>query len=439
MASKKDFDIAIIGGGITGITLAIALLKHDIRVQVYEQAHAFSEIGAGVSFGPNAMKAMVTCDPAVLEAFRGVATHNQWESKSNHFFDFLDGMPSSKSETQAGPFSAKPHFTLFNSQGANSTHRADFMDAMAKLIPDGIAHFRKRLEKIEEDQVTKRQRMTFTDGTTAEADAVIGCDGIKSKTRALMFGEDHPSAKARYSNMYCYRAVMPMERAVNAFGKEKAQNAYMWLGDKRHILTFPINKGATFNMVAMVTDEGDWPSDERLTLPAHKADALKDFENFGPAVLKQIELVNDDVDRWALFDLADNPVPTFYKGRVVITGDASHPTTPHHGSGAGFGIEDSAVLSVLLSDPRVTSPEHLESVFAAFDASRRERDQWLVADSRLTGTMYQWYAPGVKRNDWAKLESKLRASFGKIWDYDIDAALVEAKEDLAERLAALRG
>ncbi|KAI8634873.1 salicylate 1-monooxygenase sala [Xylariaceae sp. FL1651] len=436
MAAQKDFDIAIIGGGITGVTLAIALLKHNVRVQVYEQGRAFSEIGAGVAFGPNAVRAMTACDPAILTAFEGVATHNQWESKSKVYFDFIDGMASS----------GETIFKLENPQGANSTHRADFMEAMAKLIPPEIAHFRKRLEHIEEDPKTGRLLMKFHDGTTADADAVIGCDGIKSRTRAIMLGENHPSAKPQYSHKYCYRAVIPMERAVSSIGEERAMNACMWLGDKRHVLTFPINRGKTFNLAAMVTDECEWPSDEHLTLPAHKEDALNDFSHFGSHVRTQLELINEDVDKWALFDLASNPLPTFHggpRGRIVLLGDASHATTPHHGSGAGFGIEDSATLAALLLDARVSLPSHLPAAFAAFDAARRARDQWLVADSRYTGELYQWSAPagdgdggGVARGDWPGLERLLRESFGRIWDYDLDAALREAADDLGERLAA---
>lgn len=69
------------------------------------------------------------------------------------------------------------------------------------------------------------------------------------------------------------------------------------MGPKSHVLTFPIAQGKTFNLVAFQTDEGEWPSSEKLTLPAHKADALREFQNFGPAVLRELELTNEDIDR----------------------------------------------------------------------------------------------------------------------------------------------
>jgi salicylate hydroxylase len=69
--------------------------------------------------------------------------------------------------------------------------------------------------------------MSFADGTTASADAVIGCDGIKSRVRQLVVGLDHPSAHPTYSYKYAYRGMVPMEKAVEAVGEEKARNATM--------------------------------------------------------------------------------------------------------------------------------------------------------------------------------------------------------------------
>ncbi|KAH9900636.1 salicylate 1-monooxygenase sala [Xylariomycetidae sp. FL2044] len=409
-ASKKDFEIAIIGGGITGATLAISLLKHNIPVQVYEQGHAFSEIGAGVAFGPNAVRAMKLCDPSIYHAFEEVATHNQWPSKKNIFFDMIDGTADITL------------FKLENAQGANSVHRGHFMDAMAKLIPEDIAHFRKHLDEIKEDPETGRLTMHFHDGTTAEADAVIGCDGIKSRTRQILFGEDHPAAWPRYSHKYAYRGVMPMKRAIEAIGEERALNACLWMGPGAHLLSIPIDHGETFNMVAIVADENEWPDPHHLTLPAKKEDALRDFSRFGSAVRSQLELVDDNLDKWALFDLADNPVPTFTKGRICLSGDAA-----------------------LLADDSVRGPgrggrgggDHLEAAFAAFDASRRERGQWLVRDSRATGDLYEWMTgeEGGVGNDFAGIERELQSGFGRVWDYDLDGAVREAKEDLRTRLS----
>lgn len=119
-------------------------------------------------------------------------------------------------------------------------------------------------------------------------------------------------------------------------------------------------------------------------------------------------------------------MPTFYKGRVCIIGDAAHATSPHHGAGAGFCIEDSAILAELLKDDAVRSHADLEAVFAAFDAVRRERCQWLVQSSRRIGDCYEWRASGVGR-DFKKIESEINERLGIISDIDIEGVCEEAK------------
>lgn len=139
--------------------------------------------------------------------------------------------------------------------------------------------------------------------------------------------------------------------------------------------------------------------------------------------------------QWAIFDLGDQPAPTFYKGRVCITGDAAHATSPHHGAGAGFCIEDSAVLAELLSDEAVKDHRDLEAVFAAFDASRRERCQWLVKSSRWIGDCYEWRAEGVGR-DFGKIEDEINRRMGIISGIDIDEVCGQARGFLRKMVAA---
>lgn len=137
--------------------------------------------------------------------------------------------------------------------------------------------------------------------------------------------------------------------------------------------------------------------------------------------------------QWAIFDLAENPVPTYAKSRVAISGDAAHATSPHHGSGAGFCIEDTAVLAALLSDRRVHSHADLETVLSVFDASRRERTQWLVQSSRFIGDCYEWRAEGVGR-DFRKIEEAINRRCAVIMDVDVQGMCEEASGMLSERL-----
>lgn len=74
--------------------------------------------------------------------------------------------------------------------------------------------------------------MKFADGSVAEADAIIGCDGVRSRTRAIMVGEDHPAAMASYTHKYAYRGLVPMSQASMALGVERAMNATCWVSGR---------------------------------------------------------------------------------------------------------------------------------------------------------------------------------------------------------------
>ena len=223
MSTAKKFEVAIIGGGIAGLTLAIALHHRDIPLTVYEQAPQFGEIGAGVSFSPNALQAMKVCHQGVYEAFERVCTRNVWPSKSKVWFDYLDGFTGPKPGQERQDIA----FSISNSLGQNGVHRAAYLDQIVKLVPQEIAKFGKKLADIEENSSTGRLVMRFEDGTTAEADAVIGCDGIKSRVRQIIVGKDHPSAYPSYTHKYAYRGLVPMDQAIEAVGEELAQNACM--------------------------------------------------------------------------------------------------------------------------------------------------------------------------------------------------------------------
>lgn len=216
MARPKEFEIAIVGGGIAGITLAAALSSRSIPFKIYEQAPAFGEIGAGVSFSPNAVQAMRMCHEGVHRAFEKVCTRNLWPSKQKVWFDYADGFHDGDSYA----------FSICNELGQNGVHRARFLDEMIKLLPEGVAQFSKRLLSIDEN-ASGRLRMNFEDGTTAEADAIVGCDGIKSRVRQCLFGAEHPCARPLYSHKYAYRGLVPMEKATEVIGEERAQNACM--------------------------------------------------------------------------------------------------------------------------------------------------------------------------------------------------------------------
>lgn len=137
--------------------------------------------------------------------------------------------------------------------------------------------------------------------------------------------------------------------------------------------------------------------------------------------------------QWGLFDLADNPPPRFWQNHAMIIGDAAHASTPHHGAGAGFGMEDVAVLKGLFQELLELGGgvEELEHVFAQFDASRRERDQWLVQSSRRAADLYESRLEGM---DAEEMRRDIEARQEICWGFDIEGCMAEAKKGLRARL-----
>lgn len=188
-----------------------------------------------------------------------------------------------------------------------------------------------------------------------------------------------------------------------------------------------------------------WPDASRLTLPSHRDTALSEFRDWGDNVSAILSMLTSDTDCWGLFDLGDHPVPFYAKGRVCISGDAAHATTPHHGAGAGFCIEDSAVMAGLLvsageelkKDQGLQKSTAIEAAFAAFDASRRPRTQWLVQSSRRVSDLYEWRVDGVGR-DAGKIHKELEWRCNTVWQADITEMVEEARRGFSKQLNHVR-
>ncbi|WVQ68032.1 uncharacterized protein L199_006238 [Kwoniella botswanensis] len=423
MASQPR--IAIIGGGISGVCLAIALQKRNIDVTLYEQAPKFGEIGAGVAFNPAATRAMKLCSTDIYDAFEKVATTNMSSEKQKTWFDWLDGEADE-------PIGQEPYlFSVTNEFGANAVHRAHFLDEIVDLLKEGTTKFGKHLDTIIDEGDTKPLKMRFHDGTEEETDAIIGCDGIKSSVRTWMLGKDYPGSSPSYTHKYAYRGLIPMKKAVEALGEDLAQNAKMHMGHNAHVLTFPVDHGETMNVVAFRTNSESWPSSEKLVLPSEKSHVKKDFEHFGPTVQKIIDILEPKLDCWAIFDLGDHPMESYHKRRVCVLGDAAHATSPHHGAGAGMCIEDVAMMAELLNDHKVRQQglKGVEIAVKTFSQTRTERTQWLVRSSRRSGDLYEWRVEGIGK-DIEKIQKECKESNEKIWNAQITEMVKEAKSVL---------
>ncbi|KAF1836162.1 FAD/NAD(P)-binding domain-containing protein [Decorospora gaudefroyi] len=413
--------IAIIGGGIAGLTLTIALLKKcpDLHLTLYESAPSFGEIGAGVGFEPVMVRTMSLIDPRIALAFEKCSRGNTVTEPPRWFTVRVGDQRRGGKKIKIGD----EVFVMPARRGPRGgVHRAHFLDELVKLVPAGIAQFKKKLASITEAQDGSGDAVLhFGDGTSARHSAVLGCDGIKARTRALVLGDEEAAAKAVFSGKYAYRGLLQMEKAVEIMGDVTPRTPQMFMGYHGHVLTFPIANGSLFNVVAF-SSRPTWEN-PNWVVPTTQEDMLKDYADWTPTVRKiMASLQKPDV--WALFNHL--PASTYYttKPLICLVGDAAHATTPHQGAGAGMCIEDVYILSELLSQCRDRST--IEKAFEAYDAVRRPRSQKLVRTSREAGMLWDFEGEGVD-DDLEKLEENALRRMDWIWDYEIVEDLERAK------------
>jgi salicylate hydroxylase len=419
--NEKPFNIAILGGGIGGLCLAIGLHKRHIPFHLYEAAHAFAEVGAGVAFGPNSLRAMGLVDPVLLERYMEHVTYNAFPSKRHTWLDYYAGMDS-------GLGKAEEHFhELTTGEGVLGMcciHRAVFLDQLISLVPSEMVSFKKRAIGVEE--TSNGVRIKFEDGSEASASATVGCDGVKSNVRKWVLGKDDPASYPSFTGKYAYRGILPMDKAANLLGDQAARNSTMWIGKQGHILTVPIEKGELLNVVAFKTKkDGKW-DDKSWVLPQDRKHIEDDYADWGDSVKKIVSLM-EKPDVWAMFNYP--PAHTYYKGRTCLSGDAAHASTPHHGAGAGMAIEDAYIMASLLAE--VEDEKSIEEAFRAFDFVRRPRTQRLVNSSRESGKVLACEGEGVGE-DKEKWIAKITESHRWIWEKNLE-------EDLEVAMGMLKG
>ncbi|KAH7412926.1 hypothetical protein BKA64DRAFT_568081 [Cadophora sp. MPI-SDFR-AT-0126] len=420
MASSPPIKIAIIGAGIGGITLAIAISKHnpDLQLTLFESRAEFSEIGAGVGFGPNATQAMRHISPEVEAVHDKVKTPNLWPEKDHIWYDLRYGTGPRAGE-MIGEIEAKGGFRHC---GAS---RAHFLDGLVGLIPETVkVQFGKKVVDVVADDQDGKMRVLFDDGKVFIADAVVGCDGIRSACRRILLGPDDESAKAVYSGKYAYRKVIDMKDAVKAVGTE-VENRTIYSGRGGHLLMFPIRAGKALNIVVFRDSDGAPWTQHQWVIPSSRKELLRDFEGWGEKPIRILELM-ESPDKWALFDHL--PAPTYSKGNFCLLGDAAHATTPHSGAGAGFAIEDAHLLSALLSSENIKSAEHIQHAFKAYDEVRRPRSQELVTRSRRQGMMLDLQKPDGGMVSGEELRTSMEKNQDWVWEVDLSQMLREGNE-----------
>ncbi|GAQ47104.1 hypothetical protein ATEG_08666 [Aspergillus niger] len=229
---------------------------------------------------------------------------------------------------------------------------------------------------------------------------------------------------------------------VNAASLIPTCNQHMYSGPKAHVLHFPVAKQKLLNIVAFVNDPTDWPLGQPMSEPATKDEVAVVFSDWGPTVRSIIDLLTSELDKWAVFDGMDHPAPSYSRERICITGDAAHASSPHHGAGAGIGIEDALALCELLDRVQKDRIAHgrsdrwalLETAFKVFSDVRYERSHWLVRSSREACDIFEWIDPACGQ-DMTKGHEEITRRSHKIWYFDVEGMLKELEHGYARSLA----
>lgn len=372
-------NIGIVGAGIGGLTAAIALRAQGHTITVYEQAAQFMRVGADINLTPNAVRALDGLGEAVAQGIRASGARPTFRISR----DWDTGLETSRlpmGDTAEQRYGA-PQLTI---------HRADVLAVMAEAVPAECVVFSKRLRTMDQDE--SGVRLEFEDGQSIVHDVVLGADGIHSKVRSALFGEEQP----RFTGVVSFRAVVPTERVlqvpeIEAFTK--------WWGPnpQSQIVTFPLNRGRD-TFIFATTGQDSW-HEESWTCPGDVNELRGFYRDYHPDARALLDAC-ESVLKSALYER--DPLPQWSVGRVSLLGDACHPMLPFMAQGAGMAIEDGVVVARCLAQaPKLSDVAPALQRYAAARQARTAEiqigsrgNQWMKTQGNADG-VYGYNAWGV--------------------------------------------
>lgn len=351
--TKDALSIAIVGAGIGGLTAAATLRRVGHEVRIYEQARAFTRVGAGIQQGPNSVKVLrkLGLEPQLREmAFRpDAALNRQWDTGEVTWERRL----GDEVERKYGA----PYFYM---------HRGDLHAALADLVPEEIVHRNRKLTGLRE--TTDGVTLEFAGGGTAEADLVVGADGVHSIVREVLLGAEKP----RFTGRVAYRTTYPASRLNGTAIDDCAK----WWGPDRHIVIYYVNPRRDEIYFVTSTPEPDFEV-ESWSEKGDLAELRAAYRGFHPKVQAVLEAC-PEVHKWALFER--EPLPRWSAERITLLGDACHPMTPYMAQGAATAIEDAAVLSRCLDG---VGRQGIGAALRRYETNRKDRTARIQLISRL--------------------------------------------------------
>jgi 2-polyprenyl-6-methoxyphenol hydroxylase-like FAD-dependent oxidoreductase len=350
---------SIIGAGIGGLTTAHALLQQGHKVRVYEAAQSLREVGAGVVLGANAMQALHRL--GLHDAVRAQGQPVQGLALLSRRGQVLNA-------TNTTAFTQRLGFENL------AIHRVALQQTLLAALPTGTVQLGKALTRFDTD--ARSVRAHFADGSTADADALLAADGLRSRVRRQLL----PASTPRYAGYTCWRAVVE----GSSLGLPAGQSGEIWGGRAGRFGYVPLANGQLYWFACI---NSATPNNARFRA-FRVADLRAHFAPLPAPVDAILALTSDEQLLWNdILDLP--PLPRFDFGRVLLLGDAAHATTPNMGQGAGQAVEDAVALAACLA----AQASNVEAAFRAFDARRRPRTTRIVEQSWQLGRIAQLESP----------------------------------------------
>jgi len=343
--------ILIAGGGIAGLTAALAALKRGVDVEVYEQAPELKEVGAGVQLAANGTRVLYAL--GVGEELKALSCEAQAKEirlwNTGETWKLFDLGPVSVERYGA------PYFTVY---------RPDLLDVLARAVrrekPDAIHLASRGVGFAQDDDGVTLQ---LASGATVRGDALLGADGVHSQIRQTLFGADRPE----FTGVIAWRGVVPMERLPQHMRRMVGSN---WIGPGGHIVHYPLRAGKVMNFVGAL-ERSDWRI-ESWSARGAPEELIGDFRGWHEDIQAFIRAI-DTPYKWALMVRA--PLERWTVGRVTLAGDAAHSMLPFLAQGAIMAIEDGCVLARCLAE------FDIREALARYEAARKERTRRTVEGS----------------------------------------------------------
>ncbi|MEV0672043.1 FAD-dependent monooxygenase [Mycobacterium sp. NPDC050441] len=348
--------VAVVGAGIGGLTAAIAMRANGIDATVYEQAHELKALGAGVSIATNGSRILTRLGVGgALAEIAGPVTHYQFRT------------------WQAEPIAGEPSTLGFGDPASTwCLHRGEFQKVLADALPAGALQLGRSCVGATEH--ADGVHIEFADGTSVDADLLVGADGIHSRLQGKVTGAAEPVSEG----IMAYRGLIPADRLR---GVADMNASSMWLGPRQSFLAYPVSAGELLNIVAFVPTNLN--ISESWTAPGEVAELATAYHGWDPRVTAIIDAM-DSTFRWGIYDR--EPLDRWSTARITLLGDSAHAVTPHLGQGANQAIEDAMALAVLLRGAR---PDQLGARLRRYEDLRMDRTGHVRRQARQAGRIYR--------------------------------------------------